>query len=166
MLKIITAISLLIFSLSLSAEELNDEKKKLIDEMLQVSGAAKLGDMMGSWASGQLISALQRQNKEVDTKTITIIQDEIGKLMNEEFIHNGFVNNMSYDIYHKYFSLSELKEMVAFYKTETGKKVAAVLPKITQESMQASQQHGMSLTGKIQQRIQARFAKEGIELSE
>lgn len=52
--------------------------------------------------------------------------------------------------------------MVEFNNTEFGKKIIRVMPKITQEGMQAGQQFGQTLGPKIQQRIVARFQKEGI----
>lgn len=68
---------------------------------------------------------------------------------------------MSYVLYHKYFTTAELKEMVLFYKTPTGKKVTSVLPQVTQEGMLAGQKHGQSLGPVIEKRLKARFKKEG-----
>ncbi|MCF2947706.1 DUF2059 domain-containing protein [Paraglaciecola aquimarina] len=165
MLKIISLVSLLVFSQLSYSEELTDEKKQIIDEMLDITGALKIGEMMGNAAAGQMINALRAQSKNIDEKAANVIKDEMGKLMHEEFIANGFINNMSHGIYHKYFTLAELKEIVGFYKTTTGAKMASLLPKITQEGMMEGQKHGMSLGPKINQRIQARLVKEGISLN-
>lgn len=164
MFKIISLVSLLLMSQLSVAEELTDEKKQVIDEMLEITGALKIGEMMGNAASNQMINALQAQNKNIDQKAAEAIKDEMSKLMHEEFIANGFINNMSYGIYHKHFTTAELKEIVGFYKTKTGSKMASLLPQITQEGMMEGQKHGMSLGPKIQQRIMARFAKDGIEM--
>ncbi len=163
MIKIILTLTAFAFSQVLFAEELTNEKKLVIDEMLKITGALEVGEMMGTAVSNQMIAAMSQQQKNLDSKVIAIVQDEIGKIMHDEFIANGFLNKVSYTIYHKYFTIAELKEMVAFYKTPTGRKMASLLPKVTQEGMLAGQEHGQSLGPIIQKRLLARFEKEGIK---
>lgn len=160
--KLLIVVLLSVSQLSV-AEELTDEKKRVIDEMLEITGALKVSEMMGTAVANQMISALSKQNGSVDPKMVEVIQDEIGKIMHDEFIANGFINQMSYDIYHKYFTTAELKEVVAFYKTPTGGKMASLLPQISQEGMMRGQKHGESLGPTIQSRLKARFEKEGIQ---
>lgn len=164
MLKILSIMAVLLFSSFSYSEELTDEKKKVVDEMLEITGALKIGEMMGNAVAKNMIMSLQQQKQEITPEIAAVIQDEIGKLMHDEFVANGFVNKMSYDIYHKYFTTAELKEIVDFYKTPVGSKMASLLPQISQEGMMAGQKHGMSLGPLIQQRMQARFAKEGINI--
>lgn len=163
MFKIISIVTLLLFSQFLHAAEITKEDKVVIDEMLQITGAYKIAEMMGTAVSNQMITAMSQQHKDLDPRVKGIVQDEIGKIMHDEFIANGFLKETSYRIYHKYFTTAELKEIVAFYKTPTGKKLTTLLPKITQEGMLAGQQHGQSLGPVIRQRLMARFEKEGIK---
>jgi hypothetical protein len=44
-----------------------------------------------------------------------------------------------FPLYDRYFEESELKEILAFYRTPTGKKSVSVLPSIIQEGMEATQ---------------------------
>lgn len=147
-----------------AAEEITAEKKRIIDEMLALTGALKAGEMLGTAVTDQMINAMAQQNTNIDARTIEVLKDEVGKIMHDEFIANGFINEVSYEVYHKYFSTAELKEMLAFYKTPTGKKMASLLPRVTQESMMAGQRRGQTLGPIIQQRLRARFEKEGITL--
>ncbi|MCO7222711.1 DUF2059 domain-containing protein [Pleionea sp. CnH1-48] len=163
MIRVLLVSILLAFSQVSFAEDLTDEKKRVIDELLEITGALKIGEMMGTAVADQIIVAMS-QRSNLDPKAIAIVQEEVKALMIEQFIDNGFVHNMSYGIYHKYFSTKELKEIVAFYKTPTGKRMALHLPQITQESMMAGQKHGQSLGPEIEKRILERFKKEGIEL--
>lgn len=162
MIKVLSMIALLAFTPLSYSNEITTEKKRVIDEMLEITGALKVGEIMGNAVANQMITAMSQQ-KNLDPKIISIIKDEIGKIMHDEFVANGFVNEMSYTIYHKYFTTAELKEMVAFYKTPTGSKMAALLPQVTQEAMVAGQQHGQSLGPIIQKRLMDRFEKEGIK---
>ena len=159
---ILLSMLLLISPLALS-EELTEKKKQIIDEMLEITGALKIGEMMGTTVANQMIAAMSQQQKDIDPKIISIVQDEMAKIMHDEFVANGFVNEMSYKIYHKYFSTAELEEMLAFYKTPIGNKMATLMPQVAQEGMLAGQQHGQSLGPVIQARLRARFEKEGIK---
>lgn len=47
----------------------------------------------------------------------------------------AIINDMSYALYDKYFSEGEIKDLVTFYKSPTGKKSIAVLPNLFAESM-------------------------------
>ena len=154
---------LLIMSPLALSEELTDKKKQVIDEMLEITGALKMGEMMGAAVANQMITAMAQQQGEIDPKIASILQDEMSRIMHDEFIANGFITEMSYEIYHKYFSTSELEEMVAFYKTPTGNKMATLMPQVAQEGMLAGQKHGQSLGPVIQARLRARFDKEGIK---
>jgi hypothetical protein len=163
MIKNLFIIFILFTSVQVNAEELTDKKKQVIDELLEITGAAKIGEMMGTAVANNMITALSKQNGNLDPKIVNIIKDETGKIMHDEFIANHWLNETSYKIYHKYLTLNELREMLEFYKSPVGSKVLAVLPQITQEGMLAGQAHGQSLGPVIQKRLKARFELEGIK---
>jgi hypothetical protein len=60
-------------------------------------------------------------------------------------------------IYEKHLTEADLNEMVKFYNTPIGKKLAAKTPLITQESMTAGQAWGM----KIAEKVQAKMKEKG-----
>lgn len=161
MFKKLCVVTLCLFSLSAYANELTAEKKHIIDELLDVTGAAQMGEMMGAAVANSIISSISQQSGNVDPKMVEVIQDEVALIMHEEFIASNWLNEMSYDVYHKYLTTKELKEILAFYKTPIGKKVVTVMPYVTQEAMIAGQTHGQSLGPLIQQRLQLRLQKEG-----
>ncbi|MFT5133813.1 MAG: hypothetical protein ACI9SC_002286 [Gammaproteobacteria bacterium] len=163
MFKKILLIVLCLFSFSTYAEELTDEKKKVIDELLEITGALRIGEVMGAAVANQMITALTKQKGELDPKIVEILKAETAKIMHDEYVANGWINNMSHGIYHKYLSMAEIQELVDFYKTPTGSKVVSVLPLLTQEGMLAGQAHGQTLGPIIQQGIQDRFRREGIK---
>jgi hypothetical protein len=45
------------------------------------------------------------------------------------------IEQVSYPIYDKYFTESELRDITSFYKSSTGKKTIAILPQIVGDSM-------------------------------
>jgi hypothetical protein len=62
----------------------------------------------------------------------------------------------SADVYSKYFTQKELGEMVSFYKTPTGKKMAKLLPNLMGEV-------GKKMGPILQQRMPAALKKHGIQ---
>ena len=67
-----------------------------------------------------------------------VFDAEVAKL-NEELVPT----------FKKYFTQAEVKAMIAFYETPTGKKMAETTPQISMDQMQLTQTWAMGLMGKI-----------------
>ena len=59
------------------------------------------------------------------------------------------LNEQLIPTFKKYFTQAEVKAMIAFYETPTGKKMAATTPQISMDQMQLTQTWAMGLMGKI-----------------
>lgn len=68
-------------------------------------------------------------------------------------VNAGEINDMVVPIYAKYLTHEEVKEMTAFYRTRTGKKLISVMPQITAEAMAVGQKWGTELGQKIGERL-------------
>ena len=165
--KICAAISacLLLVSTAGLAEELDQAKKDAIDELLVVTGASKMGELFGNAFVKQMTQALKQTNPDVDPRAYEILETETMAVIREEMINNNALNNISYPIYHKHLSLSDIKALIEFYKSPVGKKVISVMPLITQEAMQGGTQLAQSIGPKLEQRLNERFKQEGIDLN-
>jgi hypothetical protein len=64
-------------------------------------------------------------------------------------------------IYARNFTAQELRDVAAFYRTETGKKLLAKLPVITNEGMLAGQKLGQQMAVDLQQRMVDELRKKG-----
>jgi len=164
MFKIIAIATLLVITQFSHAAEISEEKKLVINEMLEITGSLKMAETMGTAAATQMIQLMSQGKKDFNPRIIEIAKEVIGNIMHEEFISNRFLHKMSYRIYDKYFTTSDLKEIVAFYKTPIGKKLILHLPKASQEAMTAGMLHGQSLGPLIKKRLIARFEKEDIKI--
>lgn len=155
-------LSLTLFSLPLQAEELSAEKKAAIDELMDITGAERMGEMMGIAFIRSMTVSLKRTKPDINPKAFDIIQEEVMKIIREDLIANGALREMTYPLYHKHFSLTEVQEIVRFYKTPVGKKMVKIMPEVTREGMMKGQEFAKTLGPKIEQRILARFQMEGI----
>lgn len=151
----------LITSSLANSEELTNEKKVAIDDFLEITGALQIGELLSNNFIQVLSESLKQARPDIDPKAFDIIKEEVGAVMSEEI--KSLLPSM-YSIYHKYLTLEEIKELVQFYKTPVGRKYVSVMPKMTQEGMEAGQLWGQSLGPKIQQRVLDRLQKEGINI--
>ena len=55
------------------------------------------------------------------------------------------------NIYERHFTNKEISDMLAFYKTESGKSLITKMPVVMQESMQMSQQFAQNILPEIQE---------------
>ena len=131
-----------------SANEPEDNKTDLINELIEATNALDYATSM----SDMVVSSIQQQSGLAPELSV-IIADEIKKIMREELIENGFVLDLMHRLYKKHFTLAELKKIVAFYQSDAGKKAASVLPSLSQEAMQITQQHMATINPKLQKRL-------------
>ena len=118
------------FSLSLSVTaqtEGNSDFKKETIEFIKLTGSASAFEN----AIDQIGMMVSETNKEAYTKEASATLDGIyGKLA---------------DIYMKEFTQAEVKELIAFYKTELGKKLAKKQLDLAQKAMIIGQSWGMEI---------------------
>ncbi len=101
-----------------SAVSATADKKELILTLIDASGTRKtMTDMFD-----QIMLQAPEQQKTT-LKSILNINEIISRLV---------------PIYDKYFTETELKELIAFYRSTTGRKLIKVMPMIMEDSMKAS----------------------------
>jgi hypothetical protein len=167
MMKSVLATMALLLSVSFThtvcAADVSQEKKQLIDTLLAQTGqsAEKVGKLMASQYVAQIAKVLESANPDVQPNVMTVMSEEVNMIMNEEIVQNGRFTQLLYPIYDKHFTSDDLRKMIELNNTEFGKKLINVMPVITQEALKAGQEFGQSLAPKINERLQARFKKEG-----
>lgn len=137
------AIALSTLLVSQPALATDKEKKADIEKLLQATGAADMGKLM----LDQLMDSLRTAMKDVPSDYW------------DEFKKSADLNELMAEmvpIYDKNFSHAEIKDMLAFYATPTGKKVIKMMPVVTQEAMKAGQRWGEKLGQRVMNDIQAR----------
>jgi uncharacterized protein len=105
-------------------EETSKQYPKIMEGV--IDGDPDLGP-----AQKNLIKAgLSERRAQFTKRFLELIQERInvGKIVEE----------ISYILYDKHFTEAELKDLIAFYKTPTGKKSLSVMPQLLAESMQLS----------------------------
>ena len=150
--------------LSTWAQGLTDEKRLLIDELLQLTGAADLGKIFSEIYIMEMTNFLRQAQPDADPRVFAILEEEVNSVISDEVGDKQIINDLSYPIYHKYLTSEDISELIAFYQSDIGRKTISVMPDISREATMAGQEWGRSLGPIIQQRVMTRFEEEGIEL--
>ncbi|MDZ7900368.1 MAG: DUF2059 domain-containing protein [Arcicella sp.] len=114
-------------------------KKENLTELFKLMEVDKMMDKM----YGSIIPMMQSQMRKSvpdslqTTKSKAMMDDNMKVIMEEsKKMASDFLNNDMVGIYEKNFSDQEVKDLVAFYKTSTGKRMIEKTPAIQQETMQ------------------------------
>lgn len=140
----------------LDKQSVSSEKRALIAELLDVTGSRKsamqvyqamldqqekmmpdlVKESVANNAEFQRLTDEQREElrkKLVENSNRT--SKRVKELFEERIDFSKIVEDISYELYDKYYTEDELKDLVGFYRTSTGKKTIAVMPTMFSESM-------------------------------
>ncbi|OIP75140.1 MAG: hypothetical protein AUK48_08335 [Oscillatoriales cyanobacterium CG2_30_44_21] len=124
-------------------------KRALIKELLEITGSDKsaqqIMDSMVRAELPKLVSTIleqvplldsdrpeiQQQFSNVVSQMAVKYRDRVAKKINL----GKLIEQVSYPIYDKYFTEPELRDILNFYKSSTGKKAIAVLPQVVGDSL-------------------------------
>jgi uncharacterized protein len=142
MKKLLFATTLFLFSIQLGYSQGTDIHKD-IKELLELTGSAKLAVQM----TNQLIDNYKTQVPNVPQD----YWEELIKGINEEELVNQLVQ-----IYEKFYTHDEIKELIAFYQTPLGQKMIKSVPLIYQEAAIVGQKWGEKLSMEIVQKLKGK----------
>ncbi|HWK01228.1 MAG TPA: DUF2059 domain-containing protein [Xanthobacteraceae bacterium] len=130
---------------------------KLARDILQSSGEAKALEPLIPSVMQQAFTNFVQQNPDLQkplVETMTALQPEFMKLQPE--VTDIMTTSMA-----SHFTEAELKEILAFYNTTTGKKYVAEMPKVIQESLAAAREWASKLSDRIVARVREEMKKKG-----
>lgn len=134
------------------------EKRADIERLLEMTGALAVGKQMADAIVGQLSQTLRQARPDIPARVLDALPEDVGAVLdaNMPALEAGLI-----PIYDRHFSHQEIREMIRFYNTETGRKTIRVMPLLLHESMQLGQRWGESLGPELEKRIAARLKREG-----
>ncbi len=119
-----------------------------IRKLLELTGSAQLGRQV----MDQLIPAFKQSTPNAPAQ---FWEDFRKEARPEELVAQLVL------IYDKHLTHQEVKEIIAFYETPAGRKLVAVLPMVTQESMVAGQAWGRALAEKVSLKLKDKEGASG-----
>ena len=161
--KILIFFCLLALPLTSLSDDSEQRYERLVDEVLEVTGALKIGEQMSTMVVSQMIRALKSSGSDLPDRAYELLEIEVQDTINDE-IESGSFNQLMYPVYAKYLDEADLEAALRFYATNEGRKIAEAMPLMAVEGMTVGQQWGATLGPKIAQRVEQRLAEEGIDL--
>jgi hypothetical protein len=144
------------------ADELTAQKSSDIKQLMEITDAADIGNQFAAMVSKPFFEALREVRPDIPERAFLVIESELLTLLSEDMSASGGILDQLIPIYHKHFTHQDIRELLAFYQTPTGKKAVQVLPKVIDESMLAAQSWVESLLPEIEKRVKAALKREGI----
>jgi len=118
-----------------------DAKRQAIRNLLEVQGASKNATRM----LDMMIASLKRSNPNVDAKFWVAFRKKIDP--------NDLIE-LIIPIYEKHFTVEDIHQVTAFYKSPVGRKFVSLQPQIMQESIAAGQRWGAQIAQQVMQELQ------------
>ncbi len=144
-------------------DKISDEKRKIIKEIAKVTKAdvngkktfEKMLDMMSGMYPGTINSLLrtdesfsEKEKQAFESQLVKSHQDFTIKFRKRLFnrINIGkYIEQSMYPLYANIFTADELRDLLKFYKTPTGKKLTSSASAMTAESIRYTQEHLMPM---------------------
>ena len=158
-IKFVFVASALLFSMNVYSDE---AKNADILKLIEASGGMASGEQMAGLFTNQMTQVLRASGTEIPPEVLNAMPQAIMAIISERMPE---LAKMIVPVYAKHFTHEEVSEMLAFYESDVGRKLAGKLPAIMSESSQLGQQWGMSIGPEIQRRIMEILKEEGIDLS-
>jgi uncharacterized protein len=152
-------------------ETISAEKRALIKEMIMVTDVEKTGDLMLKAMIAQFENeAPERIAESVNARTDLTPQERqklrqemaveaarftkrFSELVREKLNWPQLMEQLMYPVVNKYYTEDDLKNMIAFYKSPTGRKVIEVMPQMMTDVMARSNEIVKPQFDKIAQQI-------------
>ena len=150
-------------SLCFTANAFSDaEKDADILKLIEASGGMASGEQMAQIFTDQMTQVLRASGTEIPPEVLNVMPEVVMSIVSD---HLPELIKLVVPVYGKHFTHDEIREMLAFYESDVGKKLAQKQPQIMAESSQMGQQWGMSVGQEIQRRIVEMLTEKGIDLS-
>jgi uncharacterized protein len=159
---------------SASAQIIPSPKRALIKELLELTQAGASADAILRQSLAQMETelpklltgflkesglegeALKKQANATALRVIKRYQERAPQVLDMKQI----TEQISYSLYDQFYTEAELKDVIAFYKTSTGQKMIATMPKLMSESIRLSNQLVLpKVTNLIQEIVKEEMGK-------
>ena len=162
--NILTAALLVLPLASAWADELTAAKKADIKAFVEISGAKSIPMGIANAETQRMAQGIKKADPKFPDKGFMVIRDNMAAVLSENAAKpDGLCDQMA-TVYHNNFSHDEIKEMLKFHSSPTGKKLQEAQSKLGQENMQAAAKWAGSLAPEMDKRITEALGKENIKL--
>ncbi len=136
------------------------EKAATIRQLIELTDAARLEAIFSRAFIDRITQAISLFRPNMDAHSLAVVEQEARDVIRERIESGDLLYSVLYPVYQKHFSLIELSQLVEFYQSPLGQKMARVSPQLLSESLQLGSEWGLSLVPEIAARVRARLAED------
>lgn len=169
------ALSLLLMS-GAHAADLPADKVQAIHELTETMHMKELAPMVAKQTAVAMHASLEKvMNDAVDRSSLSDdakqaahdkLKTDLPEMLKAadtamaKFDFVGYMNDVMTEVYGKYFEVSEIRDITAFYHTPTGQKLLATMPKAMPEILQLAMKRMQPIMGEIVDAAAQRWSKD------
>ncbi|HWR04715.1 MAG TPA: DUF2059 domain-containing protein [Humidesulfovibrio sp.] len=146
------------------ADELTPQKQADIQRLLDVSGGAALGKQLPAVITRQVVLSLKQKRPDIPAQSLAVVEREVMAVMKQKLEGPGGMLDRLVPLYAKTFTQQEIKDMLAFYESPTGRKAAAALPGLLREGQKIGEELAKEIGPELKRRLTEALSKEGVVL--
>ncbi len=151
-----------LLALGASAEELTEAKRLDILKLQQLSGSKRIGQQATLRMIERMLEQLRRNQPSLPDRAIQAVRQELEKFVEEKFFADGGIVDQQAPIYDEHFTHDEILELIAFYESPIGRKLAQEQPAISVKLMKFTESNVAQLLPQLHNRLADALKKEGI----
>jgi len=143
------------------AQELDDAKRADIEQLLALTQTMSNARANMNTVLQQLVLQLRQKQPKLTEEHLRIVAEAHEAVFDENI---GVFKALMVHLYHKHFSADDIRQLLVFYASDTGRKLTQVTPALNRESFEIGVQFGRLLGPKVEQRVKERLASKGVSL--
>ncbi|MBW2416679.1 MAG: DUF2059 domain-containing protein [Deltaproteobacteria bacterium] len=136
------------------------EYRAVATELMELTGAAELSEQIGAAVTAQFSMALRQTYPDISPRAYEIVEETV-----REMLRQGMATELAdeaVNVYARYFTEQDLRELLEFYRSPVGRKVIENMPAVMAESMQVGQRWAERISPKLQEELQKRLKAAGL----
>ncbi|MBI5520587.1 MAG: DUF2059 domain-containing protein [Desulfovibrio sp.] len=145
-------------------DELTPQKQADIRRLLDISGGANTGRLMSQALTRQVIASLRQKRPDIPAQTLVVVERELSVVMKQTLDGPDGLLERMVPLYAKTFTHQEVRDLLAFYESPTGRKAAAALPGLMREGQTIGEDLAQRMLPELKRRLTEALSKEGVVL--
>ena len=158
-MKSIITVLVILLSLSISPSfadaEISDDKRALIDTLLQQTGqsADEVSNQIITSYLQQITSVIKQSEPDISPSTLQEIAVMVSMTVKQQIVEQDMYKTMIYPTYDRHFTEQELQTIIEFNQTELGKKLLQAMPLINDQHQYIFGELSLDLAPEVNKRI-------------
>jgi len=138
-----------------SDAEISDEKRSLIDNLLQQTGHSpdEVSNQIITSYIQQITSVIKQSEPDIRPSTLQEIAVMVSMTVKQQIVEQDKYKTMIYPIYDRHFTEKELQTIIEFNQTKLGKKLLQTMPLINDQHQYIFGELSLDLAPEVNKRI-------------